>query len=275
VLASITQHAFVQIPGLAVVLVGERRDSATYVRMKTKACEEVGISSMQHTLPSDTSQQVLLDMVAKLNADDSVHGILVQLPLPDHIDEHAVLESIKVSKDVDGLHPTNMAYLAMRGREPLFAPCTPSGCIELLKRYNIPIRGKRAVVLGRSNIVGIPAGLLLMANDATVTMCHRYTADLKAVLQEADIVLVAIGKAEHVPGDWIKPGATVIDVGINSVDDSTAKRGYRLVGDVHYESASKVAGAITPVPGGVGPMTIAMLLRNTVDSAVRAYGLQE
>ena len=264
-----------QVPGLAVVLVGDRRDSATYVRMKTKACEEVGITSVQHDLAAETSQADLMKLVAELNADDSVHGILVQLPLPGHINEHEVLESINVTKDVDGLHPTNMAFLAMRGRDPLFAPCTPSGCIELLKRYNIPIQGKRAAVLGRSNIVGIPAGLLLMANDATVTMCHRYTPDMKAVLQEADIVVVAIGKAEHVPGDWIKPGATVIDVGINSVDDPSAKRGYRLVGDVHYESASKVAGAITPVPGGVGPMTIAMLLRNTVDSAVRAYGIQE
>ncbi len=267
-------HLVPQVPGLAVVLVGDRRDSATYVRMKTKACEEVGIASMQHDLPAETSQEDLMKLVAQLNADESVHGILVQLPLPDHINEHEVLESITITKDVDGLHPTNMAYLAMRGRHPLFAPCTPSGCIELLKRYNIPIRGKRAAVLGRSNIVGIPAGLLLMANDATVTMCHRYTPDMKAVLQEADIVVVAIGKAEHVPGDWIKPGAAVIDVGINSVDDPTAKRGYRLVGDVHYESASKVAGAITPVPGGVGPMTIAMLLRNTVDSAARAYKVE-
>lgn len=255
-----------------MILVGERRDSATYVRMKAKACKEVGIASFQHNLPAEVSQEELMALVAQLNEDDAVHGILVQLPLPDHIDEHAVLESIDVSKDVDGLHPTNMAYLAMRGRTPLFAPCTPSGCIELLKRYDIPIKGKRAVVMGRSNIVGIPAALLLMANDATVTVCHRHTADLDAHLKEADIVVVAIGRAEEVKGSSLKPGATVIDVGINSVDDATAKRGYRLVGDVHYESAVEVAGAITPVPGGVGPMTIAMLLRNTVDGGARAFG---
>ena len=209
-------------------------------------------------------------LVATLNADEAVHGILVQLPLPGHIDENAVLESIAVSKDVDGLHPTNMAYLAMRGRTPLFAPCTPSGVIELLQRYDIPIKGKRAVVMGRSNIVGIPAALLLMANDATVTVAHRYTADLADHLAHADIVVVAIGQAEKVRGEDLKPGCTVIDVGINSVDDPSAKRGYRLVGDVHYESAAAVAGAITPVPGGVGPMTIAMLLRNTVDGGERA-----
>ncbi|CAE7910556.1 FOLD2 [Symbiodinium sp. KB8] len=230
-----------KVPGLAVILVGERRDSATYVRMKAKACKEVGIASFQHNLPAEVSQEELMALVAQLNEDDAVHGILVQLPLPDHIDEHAVLESIDVSKDVDGLHPTNMAYLAMRGRTPLFAPCTPSGCIELLKRYDIPIKGK-------------------------------HTADLDAHLKEADIVVVAIGRAEEVKGSSLKPGAAVIDVGINSVDDATAKRGYRLVGDVHYESAVEVAGAITPVPGGVGPMTIAMLLRNTVDGGARAFG---
>lgn len=263
-----------KVPGLATVLVGERKDSQTYVRSKKKACAEVGIASFGHDLPENISQAELLQIVRELNANPEVHGILVQLPLPAHLDEEEILGAISIEKDVDGFHPLNIGRLSMKRREPLFVPCTPRGCIELLDRMHIPIEGKEAVVLGRSNIVGLPVAMLLLHRNATVTICHSRTRDLPNVVRRADILVAAVGRAEMVRGDWVKPGATVIDVGINAVPDPNKPGGHRLVGDVAFDEVKEVAGAITPVPGGVGPMTIAMLLRNTVDSAKRFYGIQ-
>jgi len=256
-------------PGLATVLVGENPASQTYVRMKRKACAEVGIESFGYELPIDTSQEDVEKVVRELNADPKVHGILVQLPLPAGLDEEAVLKAISIEKDVDGFHPLNIGRLAQKGRDPLFVPCTPAGCIVLLKKAGAQLEGARAVVVGRSNIVGMPAALLLVKENATVTICHSRTRDLPSVCREADVLIAAIGRPEMIRGDWIKPGAYVIDVGVNRVDDPSRKRGYRLVGDVAFEEAVEVAGAITPVPGGVGPMTIAGLLRNTLHSAQR------
>ena len=256
-------------PGLATVLVGENPASQTYIRMKRKACAEVGIESFGYELPVDTSQEDVEKVVKELNADPKVHGILVQLPLPAGLDEEAVLKAISIEKDVDGFHPLNIGRLAQKGRDPLFVPCTPAGCIVLLKKAGAQLEGARAVVVGRSNIVGMPAALLLVKENATVTICHSRTRDLPSVCREADVLIAAIGRPEMIRGDWIKPGAYVIDVGVNRVDDPSRKRGYRLVGDVAFEEAVEVAGAITPVPGGVGPMTIAGLLRNTLHSAQR------
>jgi 5,10-methylene-tetrahydrofolate dehydrogenase/methenyl tetrahydrofolate cyclohydrolase len=262
-----------QVPGLATVLVGQRKDSQTYVRMKKRACAEVGITSYGHDLPEDISQEELLKIVQDLNANSDVDGILVQLPLPDHVDEEDILGTVSLEKDVDGFHPINIGRLSMKRRDPLFAPCTPKGCIELLDRSGVEIEGKQAVVLGRSNIVGLPVAMLLLHRNATLTICHSRTQNLPDVVRGADILIAAVGRAEMVRGDWIKPGAAIIDVGINPVDDPTKKRGYRLVGDVAFDEAKEVAAAITPVPGGVGPMTIAMLLRNTLDSAKRTVGM--
>jgi 5,10-methylene-tetrahydrofolate dehydrogenase/methenyl tetrahydrofolate cyclohydrolase len=254
-----------------VVLVGERKDSQTYVRNKKKACEEVGIASFGTDLPGTATEEEVLAVVAGYNADPNVHGILVQLPLPKGINEQRILEAISIEKDVDGFHPLNIGALAMRGRDPLFVPCTPKGCIELLKRTGVKMSGKKAAVVGRSNIVGMPAALLLQREDATVTVCHSRTPNAAEICAEADIIVAACGVAEMVKGDWVKPGAAVIDVGINAVDDPSAKRGYRLVGDVAFEEAKEKAACITPVPGGVGPMTIAMLMRNCVDGATRNF----
>ncbi|GAB4489828.1 MAG: bifunctional methylenetetrahydrofolate dehydrogenase/methenyltetrahydrofolate cyclohydrolase FolD [Anaerolineales bacterium] len=254
-------------PTLATVLVGERVDSATYVRSKGKACEELGMGSLSHHLPGDVSQEELEKLIKSLNRSKKVNGILVQLPLPAHLDEERILSLISIEKDVDGFSPLNMGRLAQKGREPLFVPCTPFGCIYLLEQSGVKIEGANAVVLGRSNIVGMPAALLLIGKNATVTVCHSRTRDLPSVVRQADLLIAAIGKAEFVRGDWIKPGAAVIDVGINSKPDSTKKSGYRLVGDVNFEEAKDVAGWITPVPGGVGPMTIAMLMKNTLRAA--------
>jgi methylenetetrahydrofolate dehydrogenase (NADP+) / methenyltetrahydrofolate cyclohydrolase len=254
-------------PGLATVLVGERVDSAAYVGMKQKACAELGMTSFHHPVPADVSQEDLEKLVKELNADPKVHGILVQLPLPDHLDEERVLQLINIEKDVDGFSPLNIGRLAQKGREPLFVPCTPYGCIYLLKEAGVEISGANAVVLGRSNIVGMPAALLLVKENATVTVCHSRTKNLADVVRQADILIAAIGRTEMVQGDWIKPGAAVIDVGMNSKPDATKKKGYRLVGDVDFEAAKEVAGFITPVPGGVGPMTIAMLMANTLRAA--------
>lgn len=254
-------------PGLATVLVGDRVDSATYVASKQKACQELGMVSFHHHLPADVSQEELEALIRQLNADRRVHGILVQLPLPAHLNEERVLSLISVEKDVDGFSPLNIGRLAQKGREPLFIPCTPYGCIYLLEQSGVPIEGAHAVVLGRSNIVGMPAALLLIGKNATVTICHSRTRNLPDIVRQADILIAAIGKAEFVRGDWIKPGAAVIDVGINSKPDPTKKSGYRLVGDVNFEEAKEVAGWITPVPGGVGPMTIAMLMKNTLRAA--------
>jgi methylenetetrahydrofolate dehydrogenase (NADP+)/methenyltetrahydrofolate cyclohydrolase len=257
-------------PGLATVLVGENPASHTYVGMKRKMCAELGIESFGHELPATASQQEVEALVRNLNADPKVHGILVQLPLPAGLDEEAVLRSISIEKDVDGFHPINIGRLAQKGREPMFVPCTPAGCIVLLKKAGAKLSGANAVVVGRSNIVGMPAALLLVKEDATVTICHSRTKDLAGVCRQADILIAAIGKAEMIRGDWIKPGAYVIDVGTNRKEDPSKKSGYRLVGDVAYEEALEVAGAITPVPGGVGPMTIMGLMQNTLRGAQMA-----
>jgi 5,10-methylene-tetrahydrofolate dehydrogenase/methenyl tetrahydrofolate cyclohydrolase len=257
-------------PGLATVLVGDDPASHSYVRGKRKACEQAGIESFHHELPANTPQAEIIALVEQLNADRRVNGILVQLPLPDGIDEEAVLRQIDVEKDVDGFHPLNLGRLAQKGRDPFFTPCTPAGILTLLKTAGAELSGARAVVLGRSNIVGMPVSLLLVKENATVTICHSRTKDLPAVTRQADVLVAAIGRAEMVKGDWIQPGAHVIDVGVNRVDDPSTERGYRLVGDVDYDQAIEVAGAITPVPGGVGPMTIAMLMRNTLTAAERA-----
>jgi 5,10-methylene-tetrahydrofolate dehydrogenase/methenyl tetrahydrofolate cyclohydrolase len=265
-------------PGLATVLVGDRIDSATYVSMKQKACAELGMTSFHHPLPADISQADLEKLIRELNADPKVNGILVQLPLPDHLDEERVLSLISIEKDVDGFSPINLGRLAQKGREPLFVPCTPYGCIYLLKEAGVKIAGANAVVLGRSNIVGMPAALLLIKENATVTVVHSKTKDIPGVLRDADIIIAAIGRAEMVRGDWIKPGAAVIDVGINGIpklnpdgtpmiSQKTGKPMQKLVGDVNFEEAKEVAGFITPVPGGVGPMTIAMLMANTFRAA--------
>ncbi|GMR09819.1 MAG: bifunctional methylenetetrahydrofolate dehydrogenase/methenyltetrahydrofolate cyclohydrolase FolD [Anaerolineae bacterium] len=257
-------------PGLATVLIGEDPASETYVRMKRKKSAEVGIESFAHELPADSSQEEVEALVEQLNADPRVHGILVQLPLPEGLDEESVLAKIDLNKDVDGFHPINIGRLAQKGREPAFVPATPAGCITLLKHAGADLDGANAVVLGRSNIVGMPVALLLVRENATVTICHSHTQDLPGVCRSADVLIVAIGRAEMVRGDWIKPGAYVIDVGINRVDDPSRERGYRLVGDVAFDETVEVAEAITPVPGGVGPMTIATLLQNTLTAAERA-----
>ena len=225
------------------------------------------MGSVSHHLPTETTQEDLESLIKTLNADKAINGILVQLPLPSHLNEERVLQLISIEKDVDGFSPINIGRLAQKGREPLFVPCTPFGCIYLLDQAGVKIEGANAVVLGRSNIVGMPAALLLIGRNATVTVCHSRTRDIASVVRQADILIAAIGKMEFVRGDWIKPGAAVIDVGINSKPDPTKKSGYRLVGDVNFEEAKEVAGFITPVPGGVGPMTIAMLMKNTLRAA--------
>jgi len=258
------------VPGLATVLVGDDPASHKYVSMKRKKCAEVGIESFHNELAATATQAEVLALVKRLGDDPKVHGILVQLPLPSQVDEKTVLEAVPLSKDVDGFHPLNIGALAMKGREPDFVPCTPNGVMELLERSGAEIPGANAVVLGRSNIVGMPVALLLVKANATVTICHSRTKDIGAVCREADVLVAAIGRARFVKGEWIKPGAAVIDVGTNVIEDKTRKSGTRLVGDVDFDAAMEVAGAITPVPGGVGPMTIAMLLRNTLWSAQRS-----
>jgi len=263
----VAKHGYA--PGLGVVLVGERADSSAYVRGKERACEEAGIVTETLRAPASASQEEILGMVADLNKDDRYHGILVQLPLPDHVDENTVIWSVDPAKDVDGLHPFNMGLLL--SGTPRFVPATPLGVQRMLVDEGISLSSARVAVCGRSNIVGRPLAALLMnkASDAnaTVTICHTGTKDLPKVTQEADIVIAAVGRAATVTADMIRPGATVIDVGINRLDDASRKRGYRLVGDVSYDEVAEVAGAITPVPGGVGPMTIAMLLQNVLKAA--------
>ena len=256
-------------PGLAAVLVGESPASQSYVRMKRRACEKAGILSFGHHLPEEATQEEVEGLIRDLSADPTVHGILVQLPLPRHLDEEAILGSVALEKDVDGFHPINIGRLAMKGREPLFVPCTPHGCMVLLERAGAQIEGAEAVVLGRSNIVGLPVAMLLLHANATVTICHSRTKDLPAVCRKADILIAAVGRPEMVKADWVKPGAYVIDVGSNKVDDPTTDKGYRWVGDVAFDEVKEVAGAISPSPGGVGPMTITMLLKNTVTAAKR------
>ncbi|MEL6270424.1 MAG: bifunctional methylenetetrahydrofolate dehydrogenase/methenyltetrahydrofolate cyclohydrolase FolD [Chloroflexota bacterium] len=264
------QHGYA--PGLGVVLVGDNAASATYVRMKQKACDEVGLVSFKTALPEDTTQQAVEDAVRAFNEDERVHGILVQLPLPKHIDEEAVLNLISLEKDADGIHPMNMGLLALKGREAMYTPATPTGVMMMFEDAGIDVSGKKAVVIGRSNIVGIPMALLLNNANATVTIAHSRTTNTADLVRQADIVVAAAGVAYYVKADWLKPGAVVIDVGTNRVDDDTKKRGYRLVGDVDYDAAKAVASHITPVPGGVGPMTITALLFNTVKAARNQAG---
>jgi methylenetetrahydrofolate dehydrogenase (NADP+)/methenyltetrahydrofolate cyclohydrolase len=261
-------------PGLATVLVGEDPASQVYVASKHKACAEAGITSYGHVLPATASQEEVENLVKQLNADPLVSGILVQLPLPKGLDDEKILGAIDLHKDVDGFSPLNIGRLAQKGREPLFVPCTPAGIMRLLEEADVEIEGANAVVLGRSNIVGMPVALLLVKANATVTICHSRTKNLADLVRSADILVAAIGQPEFVKGDWIKPGATVIDVGVNRIADSSRKSGTRLVGDVAYEEALTKAGAITPVPGGVGPMTIALLMENTLRAAELADDLQ-
>ncbi len=272
------------VPGLATVIVGARPDSVSYVTSKRRTCEELGIASIGHELPENVSQDELLALIKRLGEDPKVHGILVQLPLPKHINEETILNAVPIDKDVDGFHPVNVGKLGMKGREPLFAPCTPSGVIELLDRVGCKIAGSRAVVLGRSNIVGLPVSLLLLGRDATVTICHSKTQNIAGVTRQADILVAAIGRAKFVTADMVKPGAYVIDVGVNAIpvlnpdgtpaiSEKTGKPKTRLVGDVDFDAVKEIATAITPVPGGVGPMTIAMLMKNTLRGAMHAFGL--
>lgn len=260
------------VPGLAVILVGDDPASVSYVTGKERSCAELGIASRGSHLSADTSESSLIDLIRAHNTDPAVHGILVQIPLPKHIDERRVIEAIDPDKDMDGLTPANVGRLVLE--QPCYLPCTPAGVLELLKRSGVETKGARAVVLGRSNLVGRPLLNLLIrrSSNATVTLCHTGTKDLAAICREADILVACAGSPGLVTGDMVKQGACVIDVGMTRVEDASAKRGYRLVGDVDYASASQVAGWITPVPGGVGPMTVTMLLANTVAAAERAAG---
>lgn len=248
-------------PGLAVVLVGEDPASRVYVSMKEKACEQAGIFSDEHKLPAETTEAQLLALIEELNSDERIDGILVQLPLPDHIDENKVLESISPAKDADGFHPYNVGRLVTGN--PLYQPCTPYGVMKMLEHIGVDLTGKEVVVVGRSNIVGKPVALMCLSQHATVTLCHSRTRDLPAKVAQADVLIAAVGRPEMIKGAWIKEGAVVIDVGVNRVGEK------KLVGDVEFEAAKERASAITPVPGGVGPMTITMLLYNTVEGAKR------
>lgn len=246
-------------PGLAVILVGDDPASSVYVTKKTQACEQLGITSKLIKLPQDVSQKDLLNQIHKLNNDEKIDGILVQLPLPNHINSNDILEAINPNKDVDGFHPINMGKLALR--DPALVPCTPLGIIKILEHINYPVKGCNAVIVGASNIVGRPLGLLLLHLGATITICHRFTKNLADKISQADLLIVAIGKPEFIQGEWIKPGAVVIDVGINRLASG------KLIGDIQFATASTRAGFITPVPGGVGPMTVVSLMRNTLTAA--------
>jgi len=255
------------IPGLAFVLIGDDPASKVYVRSKGKACEELGFHSVTETLPSSISENALLYLINRFNTDDKIHGILVQLPLPPSVDQQCIIESIDHKKDVDGFHPLNVGRLQIG--EKCFIPCTPFGITELLRRTGTLTEGKNAVILGRSNIVGKPVAGLLLKNEfnSTVTVCHSKTKDIKEITSQADILIAAIGKANFVKSDFIKEGCTIIDVGINRIEDKSSKSGFKITGDVDYDDCFDKCGMITPVPGGVGPMTIAMLMKNTLDSA--------
>ncbi|KAF7824823.1 bifunctional protein FolD 1, mitochondrial-like [Senna tora] len=267
-----------KIPKLALVLVGDRKDSQTFIHNKLKACDQVGIETLVAQLPENCAEKELIDVVTGFNKDPTIHGIIVQLPLPQHLDEEYIMSSVSPEKDVDGFHPHNMGNLAMRGRKPLFIPCAPKGCIEMLLRHGVEIKGKRAVVIGRSKIGGLPTSLLFQRHHATVSMVHAFTKNPEQITSEADILVADVGMANIVRGNWLKQGAIVIDMGTNQVkinDEIYDQRsqGFQITGDVCYEEAIKVASALTPVPGGMGPVTIAMLLSNTLDSAKYAFGL--
>jgi methylenetetrahydrofolate dehydrogenase (NADP+) / methenyltetrahydrofolate cyclohydrolase len=258
-------------PGLSVVLVGEDPASQSYIRGKVRAAQELGIASKDHLLPESTSEAELLSLIRSLNADPAVHGILVQLPLPAHIRKDPVLEAVDPRKDVDGFHPFNVGRLVLQGTP--MPPCTPAGILEILDRSGVELRGAEAVVVGRSLIVGKPVAFLLLHRDATVTLCHSRTRDLPGVCRRADVLIAAVGRPRMIDASYVKPGAVVIDVGMNRIEDPASKSGTRLVGDVDFEGVRHVASLITPVPRGVGPMTIAMLLRNTVRAAQRSLGV--
>ena len=262
-------------PGLAVVLVGEDPASQVYVRSKAKKTVEAGMESFHHHLDTDSSEQELLDLVKQLNNDSRVHGILVQLPLPDHMDDDKVINTIAPEKDVDGFTHANVARLTIGDLDNALVPCTPRGCLMLLEHYAGELSGKKAVILGRSNIVGKPMAHLLLHRNCTIEVAHSRTKDLAAEARTADILVVAVGKTKMVKRDWIKPGAAVIDVGINRLDPEPGEEKGKLVGDVAFDEAKRVAGAITPVPGGVGPMTIAVLLANTVTATCRQHNVAE
>lgn len=261
------KEQFGYAPGLGAVLAGDDPASAQYVRMKRRACEKVGIESVAHVMTAESTQEEVEAAVRQLNADPRIHGILVQLPLPKQIDEEPVLRLVSLDKDVDGFHPINIGKLAMKGREPTFTPATPTGCMVLLEEVGAKISGANAVVIGRSNIVGLPVAMMLLKANATVTICHSRTQNIPEIVRQADIVIAAIGQPHFVKADWVKPGAIIIDVGTNQIDDPNAEKGYRFVGDVDFDAVKEVAGAISKVPGGVGPMTITMLLQNTLKAA--------
>ena len=254
------------IPGLGVIMVGDKVESRTYVNMKRKKCEKLGIYCDVKKFEEDISEADVKLQIEKFNENENIHGILVQLPLPDHINTNAILECVSYKKDVDGFHPMNAGKLSQRNN-PLFVPCTPRGCLQILDYYGIDVKGKNVTVIGCSNLVGMPLSLLLVHRDATVTICHLLTKDTRSMVRNADIVFAACGCAHLVKADWVKEGVIVVDVGINKIDDASRKRGYKLVGDVDFENVKEKAAYITPVPGGVGPMTIAMLMTQVVESA--------
>ncbi len=254
-------------PGLGIILIGNRTDSKIYVRMKKKACNEIGIINYDVNLEEKVSEEKIIEEIEKMNNDNNIHGILIQLPLPSHINEERVIKCVKLEKDVDGFHPHNIGNLALKRLSNLIVPCTPEGCIELLDRYKIEIQGKHVVIVGRSNIVGMPLSLLFLHRNATVTICHSKTKNIENITKTADILVVACGRAKMINDNNIQEGCVILDVGINRIDDSSRKSGYRLVGDVDFNNVKEKCSAITPVPGGIGPMTIAILLKHTVDLA--------
>lgn len=260
-------------PGLGVILASHDPAQAQYVRMKRRACERVGITSYAQLFEEDVTQEQVLEAVHNFNNNPEIHGILIQLPLFKHIDEETILSAVSLSKDVDGFHPVNIGALGMKGREPEFTPATPTGCMVLLEEADAQLEGAEAVVVGRSNIVGLPMALMLLKANATVTVIHSRTKDMQAHLKRADVVVAAAGLPEYIQGDWLKPGAIVIDVGTSQVDAPETEKGYKFVGDVHFESAKDVVSAITQVPGGVGPMTITTLLQNTMKAAKRSLNV--
>ena len=262
----IAKYSDLGVPGIAVILIGDRKESLIYIKKKTEACNKVGINISINNLATTVSNNEVYDLIDKLNNDNSIHGILVQLPIPAHLNEETILSKISYLKDVDGFNAQNMGNLAMENRTPNFIPCTPLGCMELLKRENIELVGKHVVIVGKSNIVGLPMALLLLKEMATVTVCHVETINMPVHLKMADIVISACGQPRLIKKEWLKEGVVVIDVGINTIADSNYKRGYRLVGDVDFDNVKEIAHKITPVPGGVGPMTVAMLLANTLKS---------
>ncbi len=258
------------IPGLAVVLVGDRADSSTYVRMKKQTATDINMNFVLKKFSVTISQDELLSEIVLLNNDSNIHGLIVQLPLPEHIDEQIILNAVSLDKDIDGFHPLNIGSLCMKGRDPKFVPCTPKGCMEILDYFGVELEGKHVIVIGRSNIVGIPVAMLCLKRNATVTICHSRTRVLEDEVKRGDIVIAAVGRPQMVKKEWIKEGAVVIDVGINGIKDDSRKSGYRLVGDVDYLSVKEVASLVTPVPGGVGPMTVISLLGNVYTSALNA-----